>query len=369
MTEGCDVWIIARDLIIARGVCGAEGIRYLQAPVLTGRSADYIARPRTFAHILHNAGFNDDSQLATMTVAWRNIFDLIKPDIVVCEHAPTALFASCWSGAMLAVIGTGFFSPPDLTPLPDLYYWSPRPSDDFEQHEQVILDRLNRLLVRDRLHAIDRLAQLYSDVSANWLLTFRELDHYPQRQQADYYGMWCWDRGIPPKWPAGDGPKIFAYLKVPAPNWNLDGMLNVLRELEMPTLAYIAGAEPRWLRKYASERLHFSNTPFRLREVVGDCSLAIINGNAGTSTSLLLAGIPQLLIPLYLEQCVYSQRVVDLGAGMQAASNQPEQMQARILDLLNSERYAVAAATFAKRNAEHDAERSIGQIVGRICSL
>ena len=68
----------------------------------------------TFAQILHNCGFGDAAELATMAEAWRKLYDFVRPDLIIFDHAPTALLASAGYPVRRALIGTGFFSPPDL---------------------------------------------------------------------------------------------------------------------------------------------------------------------------------------------------------------------------------------------------------------
>ena len=232
--RGHCVCIAAHELVTARKIFGSKAIRLFQAPFLTARPPNPILQTRSLAHILHNNGCADFATLDVLCAAWRNIFTAARPDILICDHAPMALLASYWYPMRRVLIGTGFAVPPIVSPLPELRYWNPRTvSDDLRRHENAICDRVNKMLARDRVKQLDSLAQLYASADEHFLLTFRELDHYPIRERAKYWGAWSLSGGATPEWPAGKN-RLFAYLKPPAANWPLTEFLHHLRESHLP---------------------------------------------------------------------------------------------------------------------------------------
>lgn len=367
VARGWNVWVAARDVTVAERVLRPADVRYVQAPILLTKPASPISPTRTFAHILHNVGFGDDAQLGVLVAAWWNLFEMIRPDVLVCEHAPTALLASRRHAVRRVVVGTGFFSPPDESPLPEIRYWLSSAEAGVTADEEQVLIRINWLLERDGVAPLERLSQLYSDVDANFLLTFRELDHYPQRRGADYDGMWSLPNDNLPSWPGGDGPRIFGYLKQLPSATHMSGLLTAIREVRRPTIVYVADGDPSWLGRFKAPHLRFSTTPVDIREVARRCDLVILNGNAGTATQLLLCGVPQLNVPLYLEQEVFSRRIADLGAGIVAAPNRAEQFAVRLTTLVHEiDRFREAAQQFAATYADFDAERSVEAIISCI---
>ena len=217
LNAGHDVYFAARDVVTAQRVFQTPAVKYLPAPCLLTRPTQNI-QPRTFAHVLHNIGFGDKNQLQALVRSWRDLFQLVRPTAIIFEHAPSALLASRWITARRIVIGTGFSLPPDASPFPDLCKWAP-PANNLAQQEAGLLSKVNHLLRADGLPLLERLSQLYADVDANFLMTFSELDHHPDRVGAHYWGSWAPKGGTAIKWAAGDRPHVFAYLKLSSGPW------------------------------------------------------------------------------------------------------------------------------------------------------
>jgi hypothetical protein len=70
---------------------------------------------------------------------------------------------------------------------------------------------------RCRKPQLDSLARLFQ-VAEDSLLSFPELDHYPARGPARYWGMLPAAVAEDSTWPAAPGPRVFSYLRPETPH-------------------------------------------------------------------------------------------------------------------------------------------------------
>jgi UDP:flavonoid glycosyltransferase YjiC (YdhE family) len=129
------------------------------------------------------------------------------------------------------------------------------------------------------------------------------------------------------------------------------------------------GADAALRSRFHAASLRFEDQPLDLAEVGRTCDLAILNGNHGTTVSMLLAGKPTLQVPIFLEQALFSQAVARLGAAIVALPDQRLDAVAGLMELLASQQHAEAARQFAARYAGYDPERQIVAMVDRVEEL
>ena len=355
-----------RDLSSVERIFGHKGVSWFQAPIKTKKSANHVSPTRSFAHILHNNGFGSEEELRVMVRAWRGLFDAVAPDAIIFDHSPTALLAARTCSAKRILVGTGFFCPLDDSPLPDLRPWLPPSPDRLLRDERHVLANSNRVLQDWSLSPLTKVSQLYHPVDENFLATFPELDHYPSRSGTQYWGAWPNVGGREPEWPRGDGKKVYAYLK-PFPAQ--EALLDLLVRLRCPTIIYSTGVSAKLRQRYQSELMCFVDAPLDLSLVGQECDLAIVNGNHGTTVSLLMAGIPTLQIPIYLEQAIFASRVEQLGCAICARPNQPTEISSKLMQMLQSPGYRVAAGLFARRHKGFSPQRQIQGMLDRVEQL
>lgn len=360
--RGHDVIVAARDA--ERTSPRVPGARVSALPV-TGRPAESpVARPASLADILHNVGWHSAAELERLTAGWLELMDDVKPDVMVMDFSPTALLASQARPSRRVLLSTGFTSPPDVSPLPSLL-----PEKDAARaaesaaREEAILDRVNGVLEAHGANPLEHLFQLFRRVDHDVLATYPELDHYGARRGVTYSGVWADTLGERVKWPAGRGPRVFAYLKAfPA----LDALLHMLGRSGLPVLAYLSDVSAETRRRAAGPSVRIVDTPVDLEWAARRSELAILNAGHGASAAMLLAGTPMLEIPLALEQFHVARRVAELGAGQVAAPESPDQIAQGLQRLLTDPRFERNAAAFRERHRTLDATKRVGQVLDLI---
>jgi hypothetical protein len=322
--------------------------------------------PLTFAHVLSNVGFGDDGELSVMAQAWRNLYEFVRPDLIVFDYSPTAMLAARGFPAKRAVVGTGFHIPPDMYPLPTFCPWQTADVEKLRADEDCLLERINRILASRGQPPLERLGQLCSQMDETFLCTYQELDHYPQRTGATYWGCWSLPGGKSPQWPEGHGQRIFAYLK-PFPA--LPHLLQTLCRLGHPTIVYGGGIDASLQQQLAAPTLRFENEPLDLAEVGRQCDLALLNGTHTSTAMLLLAGKPLLLIPLALEQGIVTRAVERMGAGVGVASGDSKALPEKLSQIVQSKRHTEAASRFRETYCDVDPMQSPDRIAGVLDEL
>ena len=273
------------------------------------------------------------------------MFELIRPDLIVFDHSPTAMLASRGLTARRVAIGSGFGVPTDVHPLPNLRAWEPADPAKLLADELVVLERMNGVLRLWHQPPLSRIGQKYSDVDDTFLLTFRELDHYPDRPASTRYrGAWIKAEGASPLWPdlhrssgVGAGRRLFGYLK---PFAGLPQLLAYLRSLGCATLLYIENADPKLVQQFSGPTMIFANKRLDLSQVAAQCDLAIVHGTHGTTLSMLMAGKPTLQLPLFLEQGLFASAVCRLGAALQPPLENPSLIRRDLERMLCSPSFA-----------------------------
>lgn len=306
--------LLLRDVSRAEAVLAAEEIEFLQAPVwLTPVSG--LPPDLNYTETLYRFGFLDPDGLLSMARAWRGLWQLLQPQLLLFDMAPTALLAARGLGVPRLLLGNSFAVPPRLRPLPRYRWWLSGAGEQarLAETDERTTRNCNSVLQRLGVAKIGQVADLF-EAEATYICSRPALDVYGDRQDAQYLGpINSLSMGSDPRWPLGDGPRVFAYLK--ADYRHLEPLLSAIARSRARFLIFAAGLPERIRMRHESERVTFSATPLRMSEVVKQCS-AIICHAGGMTDIALDNGKPLLLLPMQMEQTMTSRRVEAIGAGV-----------------------------------------------------
>ena len=279
-----------------------------------------------------------------MVKAWRNLFDLFMPDLVVIDHAPTALIALRGTSIKTVLYGTGYFSPPKQNPMPSLIPWVKAPEGLMESSEKKAVKTINKALSQLQAPLLQKLSDMFA-VDDDILITFKELDHYETREPTRYWGpVLDLPEGLTLSWPGRFTKKIFCYLK--HDNLHFESLLYALKRIEAAIIIYAPGTSEKLMQEIQTPNITFVQEQVNMHNVCEECDLVICHAGHGTVVTSLLYGRPLLVIPGYnhLEQVLTARNAIRLKAGL-AILKQSQEVQAvngyqeAVLRLLNDPRF------------------------------
>jgi hypothetical protein len=312
--DGHDVTFATRSLASAVMVFGGRPVSLVQSPLRMENLKQGVPSPRSYLHVLKNQGFADPGGLLGRFKAWMTLYEMWQPDLIIFDHSPTAVFtAQHYRGAKLVMSGTTFTVPPDQHPFqafPIAPHFTP---EVLLLEEQEFLEQhINPLMQAVGGSRYDRLCDAFK-VDARWLCQFREIDHYPNREAANYLGPGYSPAGESPRWPTGQGCKVFAYIK---PHEDLVDFLSLIRKMGLPTLIKGDQLPASIERRFSGPSIRFVDKLQDMTEVANNCDLGITNAGANTTSQFLMAGRPVLMMPLHVEQLIASKVIEGIGCGI-----------------------------------------------------
>ena len=358
-------WIVTQTGPAAR-LLHREGFTWMQAPVSAETRRN--GPPLSYADILLRFGYTEADDLLGLVVAWRELLRLGGAELVLADHAPTAVLAARTMGVPVMLFSNGFTLPPRVRPLPAMRNWQPVANETLLALEDAALASVNAVLAHFGQPKLDALWQIF-EVAEEAMITYPELDHYEQRGPARYWGSLPNAAiGIAPPWPGVAGKRIFAYLRPETPN--CEAMVAALHGLGLPTVVYLPGAGEPFMGKWQAPHLTFASQPVDIEQVARDVDIAITYASLATTTAFLFAGKPLLLLPTHLEQFLLAKRVTDMGAGLLVnPENPPADLRETLLNLLNSASFRENAQAFANKYAAFPQDQVVDNLVHRVGEL
>lgn len=358
MARGHGVTLALKDVRLPAGQTTAPGITVLPAP-LTPQAGASSSPPVNYADVLRISGFVDAQDVAARLNAWQGMFSLVRPDVLVADHAPTALLAARLADVPHLSIGNGFAIPPAVAPWPSIRPWETVPAQALTTAEtrlDHVLDAAQKALGHTR--AV-RVRDLFG--AHDILDTFAELDHYGARPDGRYVGpIVSVPQALRVAWQSPEGPKVLAYLRPAVPGFA--AILQALARLDAEVLCIAPGMRPEAAKRLATRRLRIALAPVDLPPLLERADLAVGYGNGGFSTQALLAGVPLAMRPRHVEQALLAHRVEALGAGKWLRGRiNADSVTASIQELIDHPAYRQAARAFRDRHRHFSSEQAIEQ--------
>jgi UDP:flavonoid glycosyltransferase YjiC (YdhE family) len=324
LSLGHQVFLAARELRRVKLIMGDLPITYLQTPM---KHRELAPEPlfMSFAQMLASQCFSSVDEVEMLLRAWDSLFDLVQPELVMFEHAPTALAAAHQRRFRKLLVGSGFMVPPLPLQARDPFapfittQRTPQVLDELRAGDARLLALINQALARLDAAPLASVADLYAQADHYFLMTVPHLDHFGQREGMHYIGVEAPRPQPAPQWPPGSGPKVFGYLQ-PMPA--LEQLLRDLRDAKVCALLCVRDLPARLRETYSSDQIRFIDHLVDLAQVAREASWVINHANHNSAAVFLLAGVPQLVIPLHQEQLMAVMRLANYGGAVLAFQDQ-----------------------------------------------
>jgi hypothetical protein len=350
---GHEVFWAVPNLRAAANELADEGFTLLQTPWI--RAATRLDRaPVNFADMLLGEGYDDAPALLGALHGWIALLRLVQPAAVVYDYAPTALLAAHVARVPTLVLGSGFLVPPLVSPLPSIQPWTAVAPDALVQAEARLVAHMNGATARFGGAPLARLADLYGQ-GLQCLTSFEELDPFGPRPGVRYYGpMFALGRQAAVDWTTTGRKRVFAYLRPDVPG--CEALLTALQGLDAEVVCALPGLPPAWGQRF--DRVRFHAGAVDMDRLLPGADVAITSGS-GTIPTCLLAGVPVLVAPQFIEQYLAGLRLQAFGAGLTVFRPEPPASYRALLERLLSEPgLRLQARAFAERHAGHDREET-----------
>ena len=347
--EGWSTVIAARDLWACASECRAAGIPMLQAPV--HRAPRF--QGRGFADVLAAMGYRNVEALLPPVLAWDELINLVRPDVIVADASPLLTLAACGRTPVLAM-GDGFVLPP--VHLPRLPVLRAGPSN---MPDEATLIANAAAVQRQRRLSIPQTLPSLIGGQAHVVCTYPETDVYAGFRTEPASGPL--ESLLSPLEPPAK-KAVFAYLDG---QFGLTAkLLEILARSGFPVEAFVRDLPDRMKSALRARNVRVHETPPPLPEVAERSSLIVHHGGIGTSETALALGRPQFLLPKHLEQRLNAGNLLRLGVAAQLnAGFSLAEGSAALAEAISSQSLADRAQETAARLARRPSV-SLGRIVG-----
>ncbi len=279
------------DPVLARRALGPDDA-VVPAPVFVPPGAVVPAgtHTRSFADILGSSGWGDAAVAGALMASWDTLLSLVRPDLVVADHAPT-LLAYARQRLPRVSVGLGFTTPPaSLARLPALH---DGPAGSFD--EDAVLAAVNAALAQRGRPTLARLSQAY-DAEATFITVMAELDPYQGARVQPALGPLI---APTPLRPDPETPGVFAYLAADDPR--TAPLIAALAEVG-PVRAFVRRADAAGRAALRAAGAEVFDSPTDVAAALAAADVVAHHGGAGVTQDAILGGRPQLLLPRHLEQ-------------------------------------------------------------------
>ncbi len=369
LAEGHEVLFAVPDIAKARLAVQRSDIALVKCPGALVAAQVGVFEYEFYAQILERCVFGDDQLLARSIAQWDDLLSTWRPDVMLTDFAPGALFAARLHQLPVVQIPVGWEAPPLKAALPIIRPWKKVDPAVISRYEDRLRMRLNLWCDSRGVNRLEELSDLYA-IGTQLLTTFPEIDCFgPRHGEVRYVGpIITVDSGIALDWASdarssGTPFRVLVYLK---PSPALVPVLIYLRTvMRAEVIAILQELPPMVVGHLRSVGIRVVDSAVQLNRLLADAHLVVSNAGHGVAAAALLAGVPLLTIPLTVDQFLLASKLESIGAAavMPDSDANLRLRDGTVAQLLCEGAHREAARAFAQRYAGRSQRRTISAIV------
>lgn len=302
--RGAHVVFALRDAVLTRATLAEVSAPILPAPFWP-TPAPPPTTTGTYADILAGNGYDTPQHVAALVQAWGEIFDAVKPDLVVGEHSPSVSLAA-FGRIPVAVVGNGFVVPPMDGPEFPAFDPTRGPAGTQRAVFAAIQEGMGSL----KRNVPRTLTEAFRGAFRG-IYTFPPLDTYRGMRREAVLGP---IEAIPPLSPLPPKGKLFAYS---AADYALANQVTqALMDVGADAGVYFRGSLGAKAAMLKSRGVHVYDSAPGLGSVLTGASVVFSHGGTGITHAALAAGRPHIVNPRHFEARATARALEAIGCGI-----------------------------------------------------
>lgn len=313
--QGYSVKLVTHDIHAAHRISEFVDVALFPAPVYVEQNFD-LGQPTpnhiSFASILRHNGYQDVHTLAPLLRGWLHLQATLNADLVVADHAPTALLAAKLLQVPRIMTGNGFCVPPLSIPLSSICPWKDISEAKLALEDEGLVHVINDTIDELGFSGIHfkHAHELFAD-AAQWIFSVPEMDHFGSREQPYVVRWYNASPRLVPEWPKAKGDKILLHMSADSPYLNMT--LEQLQLLQQPVLAVIPGVSDGLIERYRGTSMTLQREAVDLKQAADGCNVFINTGNHDVVYELLSYGIPSIILPTEPDEIMLAYQLMQQG--------------------------------------------------------
>ena len=293
-----------RDTVGTRAALASVEAEILPAPFWPKPSPP-PALSYSYADILAGNGYGAAETARTLIAGWDALIDQVKPDLVVCEHAPGAALAA-FGRVRVALVGNGFVVPPADGEAFAAY----EPGRGEPGRQGPVLGALQEAFAELNRAPPASICEAFRGAFRG-VYSYPELDTYGHVRRETVLGP---IEAPPALTPLPATRQVFFYSTSDLAM--IDALSHSVMEVGPQARVYFRGSPGARAAVLRSRGVRVDGDAPELATVLPQASVVFSHGGSGFSNAALASGRPQIIYPRHYEARSTARALQALGCGI-----------------------------------------------------